>query len=93
MEVSDGTHQPAVDFLRVGGPLVPGAQTGLHVAHGDFVVKRGQCPGEGGGGIAVDQNQVGAGLLQYAVHAVETLGGDGGQSLPGFHNVQIVVWL
>ena len=93
VQVCDGAHQLPVDFLGVGGPLVIGAQPRLHMAHGNLVVEGGQRPGEGGGGVAVDQHQVGPGLLQNAVHAVETLSGDGGQGLPGLHHVQVVVGL
>ena len=69
VEVGNGAHQLPVDLLGEGGPLVIGAQPGLHVAHGDLVVEGGQRPGEGGGGISMDQHQVGPGLLQHPVHA------------------------
>ena len=91
VEVGNGAHQLPVDLLGEGGPLVIGAQPRLHVAHGDLVVEGGQRPGKGGGGVAVDQHKVGPGLLQHPVHAIEALGGDGGQGLPGLHDIQVVV--
>ena len=59
----------------------------------DFVVEGGQCPGKSSGGVSMNQHQVRGGLLQHSVHAVQTLGGDGGQGLAGLHDVQIVVGL
>ena len=41
----------------------------------------------------MDQDQVGLGLLQHAVHAGEALGSDGGQGLAGLHDVQVIVRL
>ena len=93
VQVGDGPHHLPVHLLREGGPLVIGAQTGLHMAHRDLVVEGGQGPGKGGGGVPVDQHQVGPGLVQHAVHAQQALGGDGGQGLPRLHDVQVVVGL
>ena len=93
MQVGDGPHHLPVHLLGVGGPLVIGPQAGLHVAHRDLVVESGQRPGKGGGGVAVDQHQVGLGLLQHPVHAGEAFGGDGGQGLPGLHYVQVEIGL
>ena len=51
--------QAPVHLLREGAVDVVGAQAGLDVGHGDHAVERGQCGGEGGGGVAVDHHQVG----------------------------------
>ena len=93
MEVGDGPHHLPVHLLRVGGPLVVGAQACLHVSDRNPVVEGGQRPGEGGGGVPVDQHQVGLCVLQHPVHAGQALRGDGGQGLTGLHNVQIIVRL
>ena len=93
VQVGQGAHHLPIHLLGEGGPLVIGAQTGLHMAHGDLVIESGQGPGEGGGGVTVDQDQVGLGLLQHALHAQQALGGDGGQGLPGLHDVQVIVGL
>ena len=91
VEIGDIPHQLAVHLLREGGVLVPGAQAGLHMAHRDLAVEGRQGPGEGGGGVPVNQHQVGPGLLQHPLHAQQALGGDGGQGLPGLHDVEIVI--
>ena len=93
VQSGDAPHQPAVHLLRVGGVFVIGPQTRLYMAHLNLVVEGGQGPGKGGGGVPVDQHQVGFGLLQHPFHAQEAFGGDGGQGLPGLHDVQIKVGL
>ena len=93
VQVGQGAHHLPIHLLGEGGPLVIGAQTGLHMAHGDLVIESGQGPGEGGGGVPVDQDQVGLGLLQHALHAQQAFGGDGGQGLPGLHDIQVIVGL
>ena len=67
---------------------VPGAQPRLHVAHGDLLVKRRQRPGKGGGGVPMDQHQVGPHLLKHLFQPQQALGGDGGQGLAGLHDIQ-----
>ena len=93
MQVGNVAHQLAVHLLREWGVLVPGAQAGLHMTHLDLMVESGQSTGKGGGGVAMDQHQVGLGLLQHPLHAQQALGGDGGQGLPGLHNVQVILRL
>ena len=65
IEIRNGGNQLAVHFLREGRILVIGSETGLHMAHLHLMVEGGQRPGKGGGGVPVDQHQVGLGLLQY----------------------------
>ena len=57
-------HQRPVHLLRKGRVLVIGPQSRLHMAHRDLVVKGGQSPGKGGGGIPMDQHQVGLDLAR-----------------------------
>ena len=91
VQVGDVAHQLAVHLLRKGRILVTRAESRLHMAHPDLVVKGGQRPGEGCGGVPVDQHQVGSGLLQHPLHAQQALGGDGGEGLAGLHDVQMVI--
>ena len=93
VQVGNGAHHLSVHLLGEGRPLVVGAKASLHMAHGDLVVEGGQSTGEGSGGVAVDQNQVGLGLIEHIIHAGEALGGDSGQGLPGLHDVQVIVGL
>ena len=39
----------------------------------------------------MDQHQVGLGLDQHPFHTGEALAGNGGEGLPGFHNVEVIV--
>ena len=93
VELRDVAHQGPVHLLREGGVLVPGAETGLHVAHGDLVIESGQSSGKGGGGVTVDQDQVRLRRLQHLLHAQQGAAGDGGQGLAGLHDVQVIVGL
>ena len=90
VEVCNGAHHLPVHLLGEGGPLIVGAQARLHVTHRNLVVEGGQGSGKGGGGVAVDQHQVGLGLVKHVVHTQQALGSDGGQGLPGLHDVQII---
>ena len=91
VERGDVAHQRAVDLFREGRVLVPGPQPGLHMSHGNLLVKGGQRPGKGGGGIPVDQHQVGPRLLQHVLHAQQALGRNGGQGLAWLHDIQIKI--
>ena len=51
--------EAAVDLLRVGAVDVVGAQPGFDVGDRDHPVEGGQSGGEGGGGVAVHQHDVG----------------------------------
>ena len=91
VQVRDIAHQGAVHLLGEGRILIIGAKAGLHMAHGDLVVKGRQRPGKGGGGVAVDQNHVRPALLHHLLHAQERLGGDGGQGLPLLHDIEVEI--
>ena len=54
----------AVELLRPGAVDVVRAQAGLHMPHGDLQVEAGQCRGEAGRGVAVDQDHVGLLVLE-----------------------------
>ena len=58
MVVGQDPGQLAVDFFRERPVFIPGAEPGLHVAHGNFQVKGRQGRHKGGGGVAVHQHQV-----------------------------------
>ena len=89
VQLGQPPHHGAVHLLREGGVAVPGAQPRLHVAHGDLLVKRRQRPGKGGGGVPMDQHQVGPHLLKHLFQPQQALGGDGGQGLAGLHDIQV----
>ena len=63
------------------------------MAYRHLMVEGGQGAGEGGGGIAVDQNHVRLQCLDGLVHAGEALAGDGRQRLPRRHDIQVVIRL
>ena len=91
IQVRDGGDQLPIHFLRERRILVIGSEARFHVAHGDLMIERGQGAGKSGGGVAVDQDHVRLQLLDGLVHAGEGLAGDGGEGLPGRHDVQVPV--
>ena len=93
MQRGDPTDERAVHLLREGRPAVKGTQPGLHMADGDFGVKRRERPSEGGRRIAVDKHQIGLCRRQHSLHPVEHARGDAGQILTLLHNVQVIVRL
>ena len=78
IKIRNGGNQLAVHFLREGRILVIGSETGLHMAHLHLMVKGGQGPGKGGGGIPVDQDHIRLQGVNSLVHTGEALAGDGG---------------
>ena len=93
VQPGDIAHQGAVHLLGEGRIHVVGAKTGLHMSHRDLVIKGSKGAGKGGGGIAMNQNQIRLCLLQHPVHAKDGLGGDGGKGLLLFHDVQVILGL
>ncbi len=91
MDEGQAIGKPAVDLLRVGAVDVVGAQPGLHVGHRDHPVERGESGGEGGGGVAVDQHDVGPHGLEHRVDAPEHGRGDVAETLLLLHDPQVVV--
>ena len=91
MQVRHIAHQHPIHLLRIRGILIAGTQARLYMADGYLMVEGRQGSGKGGGGIAVDQNQVRLGLLDDTVHAQDGLGGNLGQCLLLFHDIQIIV--
>ena len=90
-DLRQAVGQASVHLLREGTVDVVGAQARLHVGDGDHAVEGGQSGGEGGGGVAVHQHQVGLGLLQQGVDAVEHRRGDVAQGLALAHDLEVVV--
>ena len=87
----DAPRDLAVHLLGPGAVDVVGAQSGLDVAHGNLLVEGGQGGGRGGGGVAVDEDDVGLALFQHVAHAGEHAGRDVVEVLPLLHDVQVVV--
>ena len=69
VQVRDGGGKHPVHFLGKGGVFVIGPQPRLHMAHGHLMIVGGEGPGEGGGGIPVDQDHVRLQLADGLVHA------------------------
>ena len=91
MQIGDVADERAVHLLREGGVFVPGAKPCFHMADLHLMVKRGQRPGKRRGRIAVDEHEVGLDGVQHLVHAEQGLGGDGGECLALFHDVQVII--
>ena len=69
VEIGEGVGQGAVHFLGVRGGGIARPQPRFHMAHGNPAVEGGQRGGEGGGGVAVNQDPVGLEIGEHAVHA------------------------
>lgn len=63
------------------------------MADGDFAIEGGHGAGEGGGGVALDDDVVGFFLFEDGVEAFDDFGAEGVQGLAGGHGGQIVVGL
>ena len=59
MEIRQLSDHRAVDFLREGLVLVVGAQARFDMADGGFLIESREATGKGGGGVALNQDQVG----------------------------------
>ena len=83
--------QHPVHFLWERRILVIGAETCLHVSHSHLMVEGCQCRRRGRGGIPVHQGHIRLHLVEHRIQAFQHTGGDGGQGLPGVHQVQVIV--
>ncbi|MPN57922.1 hypothetical protein SDC9_205618 [bioreactor metagenome] len=63
MQRRDVTREGTVQFLRKRRIAVVGTKASLDVAHGNPMVKRRKRPGKGGGGVAVDEDEIGLCLV------------------------------
>ena len=93
VQIGDVADQRPVHFLREGRILVPCAKSCLNVADLDLMVEGCQRTGEGRGGVAVDQNEVGLRLLKHLLHAEQGLGRDRGERLALFHDIEVIIAL
>ena len=91
VHIRDSGDQQAVHLLREGGVLIVCPQARLHMPHWNPVVKGGQRPRKGSGGIPVNQHHVRLQRLQRLIHTGEAFAGNRGQSLPGRHNIQVPI--
>ena len=73
--------------------LVPAAQACLQVGHVHPLVVAGKGTHEGGGGIALHEDQVRPGALEHTLEAGDDPGGDIEQALPAGHDVQVILRL
>ncbi len=91
VDLGQTVGQAPVDLLGIGAVDVVGPQAGFHVRHGDHAVVGGKSGGEGGGGVAVDHDQIGLGSFQEGVDAVQHGGGDVAERLPVAHDPEVMV--
>ena len=83
--------QAAVGLLREGVEQVVGAQARLDVADGDLLVEGGQGAGEGGGGVPLHQDEIGAMGLELFPQPLQGRTGDVGEGLLRGHQGQVMV--
>ena len=91
MQLGHLGDQAAVCLLWEGVIEVVGAQTRLHMAHGDLVVEGGEGGGKGGGGVALHQHQVGAVFGKFQTQALQGRTGHVGEGLARGHQGQVLV--
>lgn len=81
----------AVELLRPGAVDVVRAQAGLYVSHGDLQVEAGQCRGEAGRGVTVDQDDVGPLVLEDSPELEQHVARNVEQRLARLHDRKVVV--
>ena len=91
MQIGDIADEGAVHLLREGGVFIPRAKPGLDVADLDLMIERGKRARERRGRVAVDKDKVGLDGVQNVVHAEQRLGGDSGERLALFHDMQVII--
>jgi len=70
---------------------VAGTQAGFHVAHRHMLVEGRQGAGECGRCVALDEQHVRTVRRDYRLERRQDAGGELGESLPGLHQVQVVI--
>lgn len=91
--LADDVDRLAVELLGPGAVDVVRAQARLDVADRDLQVEARQRGGEARGGVAVDEDHVGALLLEDRLEPEQHVAGDVEQRLTGLHDGQVVVGL
>ena len=92
-EVEQGQlgDQAAVGLLGEGVPQVVGAQTRLHMAHGDLGVEGRQGRGEGRAGVALHQHQLRPMVREFPLQPHQGAAGHMGEGLLRGHQGQIAI--
>ncbi|MNC26198.1 hypothetical protein D3C75_743200 [compost metagenome] len=93
VHIRNNPCQLAVHLLREGGELVPGSEPCFHMAYPDLLQKRRVGGQEGGGGIAVHQDQVRLGFRQDRLQLLNNPHRQPRERLALLHNVQVVIRL
>ena len=91
MQAGHLTDEAPVGLLGEGRGDVAGAQAGLDVEDRDLVVEGRERCGEGGGGVALDHDGVGAVGLDGPPHSLQGAVGDLGEGLPRRVDVEVVI--
>ena len=91
VEVGEARGERAVRLLRIGRGRIAGAQAGLDVRDRDARVERGERAREGGGRVALDDDEVGVRVFEDRLQALEHGRRDVREVLAGAHEVEVVV--
>lgn len=91
VQVGEYAGQAPVGLLGPGLLQVAGAQAGLDVADGNVAVEGGQRGDEAGGGVAVDQDDIGLDLFIGLVELVQQVAGQAVEGLVLGHHLQVLV--
>lgn len=93
VELCEPGGEDAVGFFGPGGLEVACAEAGFDMADGDVVVEGGECGAEDGGGVALDEDEVGPGLFEFFVDGGQGAGGEVGECLVGLHELEVALGL
>jgi hypothetical protein len=91
VELGNLGNQPPVGFLGVGAEQVIGAESGFNVADGNLVVEGGEGGGEGGGGVALDDHEIGRSLDKIVGQSLQAPASNIGEGLARLHDRQIAI--
>ncbi len=91
MQVHQLRDHPSVDFLGKRAVAIAGAQACFDMADGDAGVAGGHGAGHGGGGVALDENEVGPFAGDDGAEAFDHPAEHVGGALGGGHDFQVVV--
>ncbi len=92
VEGGEAGGEDAIHFLGEGLGHVAGAESGFDVADGDALVEGGEGAAEGGGGIALDEDEGWLFVAEDGFEGGEDTGGGLEEGLAGEHDVEVMVW-
>ena len=91
VQCRDAAREASVHLLRKGGIDIVRPKSRLNMPDGNLMIVRGKRAGKGRRCIAVDEDKIGAVLLEHLVDAHHCARCDVKERLPCRHDIQIVI--